>query len=67
MKTDYQLGEDIFLACGTFFVLAAAIMKLFDFKINLGLSIADAKTVAITGAMCILLNIALNVQELTRK
>lgn len=67
MKKEYKLAEDLFMAVALLLLVASGILKLFDFSFNFGLSTISALQLFKLAGMCLLINIALNVQELTRK
>ena len=67
MRKEYKLGEDLFLAIAVLLIAGAIITKLFDASFGLGLTVITAAGLFKLGVVSLLFNIALNIQELTRK
>ncbi|UCC95751.1 MAG: hypothetical protein JSW40_03110 [Candidatus Omnitrophota bacterium] len=67
MKSEYKVGEDLFIALGTFLITAAMIMKLFNVPIRLWLTAIYPRHFVQLGALFLLLSIAINVQDLVKK
>ena len=67
MKTEYKLGEDIFIVMGVFLIAASIIMRVLNVSWNLGLTAISAKAIFQVGVVSLLLSVALNLQELARK
>jgi len=67
MKKEYRLGEDIFLIFATLLIGMAIIMKLFGVSWDLGLTTVYPRHALTLGVICLLFNIALNIQEMTHK
>jgi hypothetical protein len=67
VKYRYRLTEDLFLSVAVFFTASAVILKLFAATIPFGFSIITPTAVLKFTVICLLFNIALNLQDLVRK
>ncbi len=67
MRTEYSLGEDVFLALATFFVAGAVILKVFNASFMLGLAEVKSLHFLKLGVIALLFNMALNLQDIARK
>jgi len=66
-KNYYRVFEDFFLSVGFILIVTSIILKLWSISYNLGLTSVTPKSVFILGVTSILINIALNIQDIARK
>ncbi len=67
MKYKYRVTEDLFLSIAVFLTASAIILKLFATTIPFGFSIITPTAILKFVVVCLLFNIALNLQDLIRK
>ena len=66
-RTYYRLFEDFFLSTGFILIVAGIVLKLWGISYNVGLTKVTAKSVFVLGITSVLINIALNIQDIARK
>ncbi len=67
MKKEYKLSEDLLLAIATVSIAAAGIIKVFGVLPQIGFMTVNPRTLAGLSIVCLLFNIALNIQDIGRK
>lgn len=67
MKKEYKLGEDLFLLLGFICIVLSVIVKFFGVSFDVGLTSISAIHFFSAGWVSLLINIALNVQEIAKK
>jgi hypothetical protein len=66
MKYTYRVTEDLFLSAAAFLTASAVILKIFAVTLPLGFSTLNATALLKFAAICLLFNIALNLQDVSK-
>ena len=66
-KNYYRVFEDFFLSAGLILIVTGIILRLWGISYNLGLTKVTARSIFSLGIVAILINIALNIQDIARK